>query len=358
MIDLDVPTEVVTAPHRRARVCANCGAVYHVDHPPKEGWTCDVCAGNVVQRADDTEEAVMRRLELYEIETLPLIHFYRRRGQLAHVDGQRRQRRGLRPRFSDRRVDASPAKTERGMITRKSPDQIALMRKAGKVVAEMHEECIRATKPGATTLDVDAVAREVIERRGARSNFLNYHGFPAVVCTSPNHVIVHGIPSADVVLEDGDILSIDCGAIIEGWHADAAVTVPVGDIDDESSAHRRHPRLARCRDRAGRRRQAARRRRRRGRRQGRSSRVHSRPGVRGHGIGTAMHEEPQIPNYGPAGRGMKLKEGHVVAIEPMVNAGGPETKVLEDGWTVITRDGRRSAHFEHTIAVTDTAPRS
>src|SRR5713101_10173876 len=108
------------------------------------------------------------------------------------------------------------------------------MRKAGRVVAEMHEVCTRAAKAGATTLDVDRVAREVIERRGARSNFLGYRGFPAVVCTSPNDVIVHGIPSDTVVLEDGDILSIDCGAIIEGWHADAAVTVPVGEIDDES----------------------------------------------------------------------------------------------------------------------------
>src|SRR5262245_5733013 len=120
------------------------------------------------------------------------------------------------------------------VITRKSAEQIALMRKAGKVVAEMHEVCIRSAKPGATTLDVDAAAREVLDRRGARSNFLNYHGFPAVVCTSPNDVIVHGIPSEKVVLEDGDIFSIDCGAIIEGWHADAAVTVPVGEIDDES----------------------------------------------------------------------------------------------------------------------------
>ena len=243
------------------------------------------------------------------------------------------------------------------MITRKSADQIALMRRAGKVVAEMHEECIRAAKAGASTLDVDAVAREVIQRRGARSNFLGYHGFPAVVCTSPNDVIVHGIPSADVILKDGDILSIDCGAIIEGWHADAAVTVPIGDIDDESmrlidvtrasleaaieqvvEGHRLGDLGAAVEGRAE-----------------EAGFTVVREYV-GHGIGTAMHEEPQIPNYGPAGRGMKLKEGHVLAIEPMVNAGGPETEVLDDGWTVVTRDGRRSAHFEHTIAVTDHGP--
>jgi len=243
------------------------------------------------------------------------------------------------------------------MITRKSPEQIALMRRAGTVVAEMHEVCIRAAKPGATTLDVDGAAREVLDRRGARSNFLNYHGFPAVVCTSPNEVIVHGIPSDDVKLEDGDILSIDCGAIIEGWHADAAVTVPVGEIDEES---KRLLEITRASleaaiehvvegNRLGDIGAAV-----EGVAEGAGFSV-----VReyvGHGIGTAMHEEPQIPNYGPPGRGLRVKEGHVFAIEPMVNAGGPETELLDDGWTVVTRDGRRSAHFEHTIALTDHGP--
>ena len=243
------------------------------------------------------------------------------------------------------------------MITRKSPEQIALMRRAGKVVAEMHEECVRAAKPGATTADVDGVAREVIERRGARSNFLNYHGFPAVVCTSPNNVIVHGIPSDDVVLEEGDILSIDCGAIIEGWHADAAITVPIGEVDDESKRLIEVTRasLEAAIDQVV-----------EGHRLGdvgaAVENVATDAGftvVReyvGHGIGTALHEEPQVPNYGPAGRGLKLKDGLVLAVEPMVNAGGPETEVLDDGWAVVTRDGRRSAHFEHTIAVTDHGP--
>ena len=243
------------------------------------------------------------------------------------------------------------------MITRKSPEQIALMRKAGRVVAEMHEECVRAAKPGATTMDLDRVARDVIDRRGARSNFLNYRGFPAVVCTSPNEVIVHGIPSDDVVLDDGDIVSIDCGAIIEGWHADAAVTVPVGEIDDESKRLIEVTResLDRAIDEIV-----------SGNRLGDVGAAVE--GVAedagfsvvreyvGHGIGTAMHEEPQIPNYGPAGRGMKIKEGHVFAVEPMVNVGSAETETLADGWTVVTRDGRRSAHFEHTIAATDHGP--
>lgn len=243
------------------------------------------------------------------------------------------------------------------MITRKTADQIALMRRAGKVVAEMHEECIRASKPGATTADVDAVARDVIERRGARSNFLGYHGFPAVVCTSPNQVIVHGIPTESVILEEGDILSIDCGAIIEGWHADAAVTVPIGEIDAES---KRLIEVTRASLEAAIDQVVV------GSRLGDVGAAVEAVAVQagfsvvreyvGHGIGTAMHEEPQVPNYGPPGRGLKLKEGLVLAIEPMVNAGGPETEVLDDGWTVVTRDGRRSAHFEHTIAVTEHGP--
>jgi methionyl aminopeptidase len=178
-----------------------------------------------------------------------------------------------------------------------------------------------------------------------------------VVCTSPNDVIVHGIPSDTVVLDEGDILSIDCGAIIEGWHADAAVTVPVGEIDDESKrlieVSRRS--LEAAIDQLV-----------EGKRLGDVGAavegIAESAGfavVReyvGHGIGTAMHEDPQVPNYGPRGRGLKLKAGHVLAIEPMVNAGSAETEVLDDGWTVITHDGRRSAHFEHTIAVTDHGP--
>ena len=242
------------------------------------------------------------------------------------------------------------------MITRKSAEQIALMRRAGAVVAEMHEVCARAARPGARTEDLDLAAREVLERRGARSNFLGYHGFPAVVCTSPNEVIVHGIPGTRV-LEEGDIVSIDCGAIIEGWHADAAITVPVGEIDGESK------RLIDVTRRAL---QASIDATVPGNRLGDvgavSEAVVEKAGfsvVReyvGHGIGTAMHEDPQVPNHGPAGRGLRLKAGLVIAIEPMVNAGGPGNRLLDDGWTVVTADGSRSAHFEHTVAVGDDGP--
>ena len=230
------------------------------------------------------------------------------------------------------------------------------MRRAGAVVAEMHEACTRAAKPGATTADLDAAARDVLERRGARSNFLGYHGFPAVACISPNEVIVHGIPGPRV-LEEGDIVSIDCGAIIEGWHADAAITVPVGEIDAESTrlidvtrASLEAAIVETVED-------------------GRLGDIGAAvEGVArgagfsvvreyvGHGIGTAMHEEPEVPNYGPAGRGLRLKGGMVLAIEPMVTVGKARTRTLDDGWTVVTADGSRAAHFEHTVAITDRGP--
>jgi len=242
------------------------------------------------------------------------------------------------------------------VITRKTPDQIGLMRRAGRIVAEMHEECIRAAKPGVTLLDIDAAARDVLDRRGARSNFLNYHGFPAVICASPNEVIVHGIPDESTV-DEGDILSIDCGAIIEGWHADAAITIPIGEVDDLSQ------RLITVTRRSL---EAAIEQIVEGNRLGDVGAAVEEVAVAagfsvvreyvGHGIGTAMHEDPQIPNYGPAGKGMTIKEGHVFAIEPMINAGSAGNKVLEDGWAVVTDDGQRSAHFEHTIAVTADGP--
>src|SRR5579864_8055968 len=225
------------------------------------------------------------------------------------------------------------------MVLRKTPQQIAMMRKAGRVVAEMHEACARAAKPGATTADLDAAAREVLERRGARSNFLGYNGFPAVACISPNEVIVHGIPG-DRVLDDGDIVSIDCGAIVEGWHADAAITVPVGSADEASvrlldttrAALDAAIEVAAPGNRLG--------------DIGAAVEGVAKAGgyevVReyvGHGIGTAMHEEPDIPNYGTPGRGLRLREGMVLAIEPMLNAGRRTPRLLTDGWTVVTADG-------------------
>jgi methionyl aminopeptidase len=242
------------------------------------------------------------------------------------------------------------------VVLRKNPQQIAHMRRAGAIVAEMHEACVRAAKPGATTADLDAAAREVLDRRHARSNFLGYHGFPAVACISPNEVVVHGIPNGRT-LEDGDIVSIDCGAIVEGWHADAAITVPVGAVVDDDKMLMDTTRASL---------EAAIAATVEGNRLGdvgaAVEAVVSGAGLGlvreyvGHGIGTAMHEEPDVPNYGPAGRGLRLRAGMVLAIEPMVTAGKAATRVLDDGWTVVTADGSRAAHFEHTVAITDSGP--
>jgi len=239
---------------------------------------------------------------------------------------------------------------------RRNAEELAKMRRAGRVVAEMHEATRAAARPGVTTAELDAVAREVLDRRGARSNFLHYRGFPAVICTSPNDMIVHGIPG-EYVLEEGDIMSIDCGAIIEGYHGDAAFTMAIGEVSplaarlievterslwagiDQLRAGQRLNEVGRAVQ---------------GVAEGASFSV-----VReyvGHAIGTAMHEEPQVPNYWPGTPGPTLKEGMVFAIEPMVNAGGTGTVLLDDGWSVVTSDGRLSAHFEHTIAVTDHGP--
>jgi methionyl aminopeptidase len=239
---------------------------------------------------------------------------------------------------------------------KRTKDEIAKMRRAGRVVAEMHEATRAAAKPGVTTAELDAVAREVLDRRGARSNFLHYRGFPAVICTSPNDMIVHGIPG-DYVLEEGDILSIDCGAIVEGYHGDAAFTMPIGEVTDEAR------RLMEVTERslwagieqlrAGRRLNEV------GRAVQEVAEAAGFSVVReyvGHAIGTAMHEEPQVPNYWPGTGGPMLKSGMVFAVEPMVNAGGAATRLLDDGWSVVTADGSLSAHFEHSIAVTEGGP--
>jgi methionyl aminopeptidase len=234
--------------------------------------------------------------------------------------------------------------------------QLKHMRAAGRVVAEMHESIRAAIKPGVSTLALDRIGRDVIERRGASSNFLGYHGFPAVICASPNDVIVHGIPD-DTVLLDGDIISIDCGAIVEGWHGDAAFTAGVGEISEAAARllvvteKSLYAGIAAMTE---------------GNRIGDIGAavqdVAERAGFTiveeyvGHGIGRAMHESPEVPNYGIPGKGAKLYRGMTLAIEPMVNAGSAETFLNEDGWTVVTADRALSAHFEHTIVIGDDGP--
>jgi methionyl aminopeptidase len=241
------------------------------------------------------------------------------------------------------------------MITRKSPEQIDRMRRAGRLVGHTLSQVVEAVRPGVTLLELDALAERVIRDGDGVPSFLGYHGFPATLCLSPNDWIVHGIPNG-YVLAEGDILSVDCGAIVEGWHGDAAVTVPVGEVDEaargliETTERAMWAGIGQVR--AGNRLSDI----------GHAVERAAAPGygvVReyvGHGIGTQMHEEPQVPNYGRPGRGLRLDVGLTLAIEPMLNEGGPETRVLDDGWTVVTRDGSRSAHFEHTVAITPDGP--
>jgi methionyl aminopeptidase len=244
-------------------------------------------------------------------------------------------------------------------VVLKSSREIEKMRRAGQVVREVLELVRGLIQPGATTLDLEKAAETRTKKLGARAAFKGYHGFPCVLCTSVNSEVVHGIPSAKRVLKEGEIVSVDYGAFVDGYCGDAAITVPVGKKIDPKTAQ-----LVKVTEAS----------------------LHAaiaavKPGARlgdvgfavqkvvedagfsvvrdfvGHGIGIHMHEDPQVPNFGEAGQGMKLRAGMVLAIEPMVNAGKADVVVLGDGWTAVTADGSMSAHFEHTVAVTATGAR-
>lgn len=237
----------------------------------------------------------------------------------------------------------------------KTPEELALMRRAGGVVGDILVLLKGIVKPGMTTGEIDQIAREELKKRGAAPAFLNYHGFPGVICVSVNCEIVHGIPSDKRALKDGDIVGLDFGAIIEGWYGDSAITVPIGTISPE--AQRLVTVTRECLEKA----LAAVKNGNRIGDIGFAVQSHAQSNgytlVRefvGHGIGRALHEEPPVPNYGKPGTGGRLKTGMTIAIEPMVNMGGPEVATLGDGWTAVTKDGKLSAHFEHTVAVTDT----
>jgi methionyl aminopeptidase len=241
------------------------------------------------------------------------------------------------------------------MIIYKSKDELEKMRVSGRITAGTIERVVAAVRPGVSTADLDAVAEGYIRDRGAVPSFKGYRGFPGSICTSLNNEIVHGIPAKRRVLKDGDLLSLDFGAIWEGFHSDSAVTVFVGEPPSSESE-----KLVRVTEEAL-----------------EAGIAQIRPGGRitdishaiqqsaegagfsvvreyvGHGVGRALHEDPQVPNYGAPGHGPEMRPGLVLAVEPMVNMGGWETAVLADDWTVVTLDGSLSAHFEHTIAVTD-----
>jgi methionyl aminopeptidase len=240
----------------------------------------------------------------------------------------------------------------------KTSGQLAAMWEAGQVVAAALEAAAAAAAPGVSTADLDDIASGLIAAAGAVPSFLGYHGYPATICTCLNEEIVHGIPSRSRVLRDGDVISIDCGASVRGWHADAALTVGVGAISPELSklltdceralwqgiaAARPGGRLSDISHAVE-----------------RSARAAGEYGIVedyvGHGIGSEMHMEPAVPNYGRPGRGLALAEGMALAIEPLLVLGDPDTRLLDDGWTVVSEDGGWSAHFEHTVAITADGP--
>jgi methionyl aminopeptidase len=245
---------------------------------------------------------------------------------------------------------------ERG-IEIKTPEQVDKMRAAGLVVGETLELLRGSVRAGMTTADLDAVAEENIRANGAVPSFKGYHGFPASICVSVNDEVVHGIPG-DRVIADGDVVSIDCGAILDGWHGDAAITVAVGDVPPEALELMRVTEEAMWRGIAA------------ARLGGRvtdishavESYVRSQGGYGivedyvGHGIGTAMHQPPSVPNYGRAGKGPKLVRGLALAVEPMVVLGDHNTHVLDDDWTVKSDDGSLAAHFENTFTLTPDGP--
>ena len=243
------------------------------------------------------------------------------------------------------------------MIVCRSAAELERMREAGRLVGEVLTELTAAVAPGVSTAELDEIAERRIRQAGATPAFKGYHGYPATICASINDEVIHGIPSGRRVLAEGDIISIDVGAALDGYYGDSAVTLPVGQVSEQAATLLRvtEESLYKAIEQA-------------------------RPGHRvsdighavqrhveafgfsvvrefvGHGIGVRMHEEPQVPNYGEPGHGPRLAEGMVLAIEPMVNAGKPAVKVLADGWTAVTRDTSLSAHFEHTVAVTSGEP--
>lgn len=257
-----------------------------------------------------------------------------------------------------------PGRRARKAVPARTPGELDAMAAAGAVVAAALRAVQQAAEVGSSTKDLDDVAEAVIREAGGTPSFLGYHGFPATICSSVNDRVVHGIPSGDEVLAHGDLVSIDCGAILGGWHGDAAVTFGVGELipaDEALSAATREAMEAgiaamvpgnrltdvshaietgtRCAERSH------------GRRYGIVS------GYGGHAIGQQMHMEPFLPNEGQPGRGPFLVAGSVLAIEPMLTLGTTKTRILDDEWTVVTTDGSRAAHWEHTVAVTDDGPR-
>ena len=334
------------------RACVGCGATYHLVYAaPKKDGICDVCGGELILRDDDKPETVEKRLHVYHDQTQPLIDYYTKAGILKSVDGTVDMEDVFGAIVSILGESQMP-------ITIKSEREIELMTEAGRILGIVHKELEKALKPGMSTLDIDALGEEVIRSYGCEPSFLNYNGYPASICVSVNDEIVHGIPSAKHLIKEGDIVSLDAGVIYKGYHSDAARTHAVGEI---------RPDLQKLID---------------------VTRESFFEGIKfakegnhlydisraigdyaesfgygvvrelcGHGIGTSLHESPEIPNFQMRRRGPKLKAGMTLAIEPMVNLGTERIRWMSDNWTVVTADRKESAHYENTILITKDEPK-
>ena len=361
VVDIAAADEELIRRLTSRRVCGQCGA--NADGralaPGVEGpvpTACGKCGGALTQRADDREEVIRERLRVYARDTRPLIDYYRRRPTFRSVNGaQEPSAVARRPRGGGERGRGGGRLTHDRLQVAGGDRADARRQRAGRRGA--HRPQGDAIGPGVSTGELDERAEATIRAAGATPAFKGYHGYPATLCVSINEEVIHGIPSRKRLLTDGDIVSVDVGAVLDGFVGDSAVTFPVGAISERAA------RLLRVTQEAL-----------------YGAILAVKPGGRvsdighavqrhveangcsvvrefvGHGIGTVMHEEPQVPNYGPPGRGAKLTDGMVLAIEPMVNLGRPAVRVLDDGWTAVTRDRSLSAHFEHTVAVTGEGP--
>ena len=356
---IEVPLEELVVRMASRRICTANGHVYNlVSNPPARFGVCDIDGSELVQRADDNEATVRARMVEQVPALLEVVEHYRDHGVLRSVDGRPADRLRLRPAPGDSPGHASGLT----MVTRKSRSEIERMRRAGKLVGEVLDLIEGELRPGVSTAHLDALAEAHIRASGGIPSFKGYPGFnprrpfPASVCISIDREIVHGIPGERTIRE-GQIVSVDAGAIVDGWHGDAARTFYIGEpsaevaslidltreammagiaaavpgnhIDDISAA---------------------------------VETVAKRGGLGiirqfvGHGIGTEMHEEPQVPNYRTGRPGRKLEPGLCLAIEPMFTLGGWDTRLEPDDWTIVTADGSMAAHFEHSIAITDDGP--
>ena len=319
-IDVDVPDENIVRRMGGRRACVGCGATYHMEYAPtKVEGICDTCGKELILRDDDKPETVLKRLGVYHEQTQPLIDYYTNAGILKTVDGT---------------IDIND------------------------VLEIVHNELGKALRPGMSTKAIDKLGEEVIRSYGCIPSFLDYNGYPASICVSVNEEVVHGIPSEHRIIQEGDIVSLDAGVIYKGYQSDAARTHAIGEISEEAKKLIEVTRESFF-----------------------EGIKYAREGnhlfdisaaigkyaedrgygvVRdlcGHGIGTALHEAPEIPNYAMNRKGVKLKAGMTLAIEPMINIGGWEVDWMDDDWTVVTRDHSLSAHYENTVLITEGEPK-